>query len=270
MVCRRYTTAEFSPELHVAGSHARLRAYCREYSRKEPMPAVLILPGGGYRQCSVIEAEPVAISFLERGWQAFVLEYSVAPKAYPWQLLEAAAAMAFIRERAGDFAIDPGSAAVCGFSAGGHLAGCLMNLWSETFVTDALGGSPERFRPDAGALCYPVISAHLNQGSFESLGVSPDANPELSLHMSVSDKTPPCFIWHTADDPVVPAEGSMLMAEALRRAGRPFELHIFRHGPHAMSVCTEYSAVSADHINTHTAHWVTLCTEFFREIFTAG
>ena len=53
---------------------------------------VLILPGGGYRLTGSSEAEPVALKFLEKGFQCFVLRYSVEPVRFPAALLQLATA----------------------------------------------------------------------------------------------------------------------------------------------------------------------------------
>ena len=57
-------------------------------------PAVLVLPGGGYEHCSDRESEPVALTFLWAGYQAFVLRYSLGERsAWPRPLALAAAAL---------------------------------------------------------------------------------------------------------------------------------------------------------------------------------
>ena len=40
-------------------------------------PAVLVVPGGGYRYCSDREADPVALAYLKAGYHAFILRYSL-------------------------------------------------------------------------------------------------------------------------------------------------------------------------------------------------
>lgn len=117
-------------------------------------PAVLILPGGGYHHTSDREAEPVALRFAAAGYAAFVLHYSCAPSRFPTALREAAMAMRYIRENADAFGIDPGMVGALGFSAGGHLCGCLGTMYDTDAVSD-LGG-PELLRPDGLCLCYPV------------------------------------------------------------------------------------------------------------------
>ena len=62
-------------------------------------PAVLILPGGAYQMCSDREADPVAMQFLQAGYQPFILYYHCAdenPVPLRYQpLQDAAAAVCF-------------------------------------------------------------------------------------------------------------------------------------------------------------------------------
>ena len=53
-----------------------------EFTSTRIRPAMLVIPGGGYAMCSDREAEPIAISFLEKGYNSFVLNYSVAPVSF--------------------------------------------------------------------------------------------------------------------------------------------------------------------------------------------
>jgi len=203
----------------IALGQARLTVYARDNSSEiDPMrryPAVLILPGGGYGFCSDREAEPVALPFLAAGCTAAVLRYSVAPARHPTQLHEATAAMAYLREHAGEYHINPTRIFVCGFSAGGHLAAMLGCLWHEA-------PQGELARPTGMILCYPVISGgeYAHRSSFENLTGGDAALTEaLSLEKRVDERTAPAFIWTTADDGAVPAMNSILMAQALATQG---------------------------------------------------
>ena len=40
-------------------------------------PGILVLPGGGYSFCSDREAEPVAFEFMAKGYNVFILRYSL-------------------------------------------------------------------------------------------------------------------------------------------------------------------------------------------------
>lgn len=207
-------------------------------------PAVLILPGGGYQCRSDREGEPVAIRFLAMGCHAFILNYSVSPNRFPTALWEAAQTIADIRRQAGQWNIDPEKILVCGFSAGGHLAGCTGTFWNQPLVGEAIGQSPRQIRPDGLILCYPVVTAgeFCHAGSFHNL-LGEEQNEaqlnQVSLENQVRPDMPPVFLWHTVTDTSVPVENSLLLAGAMRRAGVNFELHIYPAGRHGLSLANE-------------------------------
>src|SRR5690554_5099502 len=107
-----------------------------DMDRHKKRPAVLICPGGAYQFTSDREAEPVAMRFAAAGFHAFVLRYRVAPSKHPKALLDVSRAMWIIRENAIQWNVDPDSIAVCGFSAGGHLAGSLGVFWQEDHIKE--------------------------------------------------------------------------------------------------------------------------------------
>ena len=113
----------------------------------EKRPAVIICPGGGYGFTSDREAEPIAMQVMAMGYQAVVLRYSVAPERYPKQLLQLGSLMKHLKENAKEYHIDSDLIFVMGFSAGGHLAASVTNLWND-----------EVTRPDFSVLIYPVIT----------------------------------------------------------------------------------------------------------------
>ena len=207
-------------------------------------PCVVICPGGGYEHLSEREDQPPAMEFLAMGCQVFVLHYSLAPDVFPRSLLELASALRLIRSRSRQFQIDPNRIAVCGFSAGGHLACSLGAFWNSPLVWDALDCSPEEVRPNAMILCYPVITSgpFCHPGSFQRLlgkdWEDPKARALLSLENQVGPHTPKTFLWHTFEDQTVPLENSLLLASALRRCQVPLEMHIYPHGRHGLSLAT--------------------------------
>ena len=64
----------------------------------------------------------MAIEYNRAGFNAAVVDYSVSPIHHPQPLLDAMAAIRFVRENAISFGSDPNKTIVLGFSAGGHLA----------------------------------------------------------------------------------------------------------------------------------------------------
>jgi len=222
--------------------------------------AVLVCPGGGYARRAPHEGAPVAARLNGAGLHAFVLQYRVAPHRHPAPLLDAARAVRLIREHASEWGVDPGRIAVCGFSAGGHVAASLGVHHGRVPPYDDLDRVP--CRPDALVLCYAVISSgrYGHQGSFDNLlgpGVPDALRAELSLERHVTVETPPTFLWHTAADAGVPVENSLLFAQALRQSGVPFELHVYPHGAHGLGLAPG---------DPHVATWIDLCCQWLQSM----
>lgn len=242
-----------------------------EISPNRKRPAVIICPGGGYAFTSDREAEPLALEFMARGYQAFILRYSVAPNMYPTALLEVAAAFAYVRNEAEKYHVLADAVSVIGFSAGGHLTASIGTLWNSPIVSETLGIPAEKVKPDALILSYPVItsSEFAHVGSFDNLAGNDTALREyLSLENRVGDHVPPTFLWHTVTDTTVPVENSLLFASALRKANVPFEMHIFPDGPHGLSLANEQTiSPLANCINEHVSVWFDLCDRWLKTMF---
>ena len=179
---------------HTLPGGAQLIGYLRDRTVEMPAfntrPAILILPGGGYAWCSKREADPVAMQFLQAGYNVFTLYYTCRSDetvpALRWQpLIDAAGAILHIRRNAEQFGTDPAKIAICGFSAGGHLAlsGAVLDIPGET----------AQQRPNAVILGYPVITAgeFAHRGSFVQLAGSEDAATTAPLSTSAA-MTPTC------------------------------------------------------------------------------
>ena len=233
---------------------------------------VLICPGGGYEFNSPREAEPVAIQFTAAGWHAAVLWYSVAPRCHPQPLLDLSRAVCIVREHAAAWQVDPHKIAVCGFSAGGHLAASLGVHWNRAYLQEIPGIQAGMNRPDALILSYPVITGgkFRHSGSFQNLlGDTPELSllEEMSLERQVGPHTPPTFLWHTVADPSVPLENSLLFVQALRKHSVPFECHIYPNGGHGLSLATAETATPDLPPDSHIAGWMPLCLEWLSELF---
>ncbi len=214
--------------------------------------AVVVCPGGGYgRLAADHEGKQVAEWLNTLGVSAFVLQYRLGPRyRHPAPLQDAQRAIRMVRARAAAWGVDPSRIGIMGFSAGGHLASTAATHFDagEASADDPVARAPSR--PDFAVLVYPVISMQdgvTHAGSRQNLlGESPDpALVELlSNERQVTPRTPPSFLFHTADDPAVPAANSILFFEALRRAGVPAELHVFAHGAHGLGLAPSDPALS--------------------------
>ena len=201
-------------------------------------PCVLVIPGGGYGcVCEKTEGSPIARKFNELGWHAVVLNYRVAPHRWPEPQLDAMRAMKLIRANAENWHIDQSQVAVCGFSAGAHLAGSLGILCDD--LDASVGDAADSFthRPDLMILCYGVLAfapwSHIGTQS-NLLGDDFAAAADFSLPERVNENTPPTFLMHTICDPVVPFGNSIEFAKAMAAHQRPCELALNYWGEHGM------------------------------------
>ena len=184
-----------------------------EYRYVTKRPAVVVIPGGGYQFCSDREADPVALSFVQAGYDAFILRYTVGEDVrWPTPLQDYEEAMAYILSKADEWKILKDKIAVIGFSAGGHLAGAAATM--------------AEHRPAAAILGYAVLREDTAQECI------PNA-PGIASHVDAD--TCPCFLFATRTDDVVPIQNSIDMMHALASSQVSFESHIYSYGPHGFS-----------------------------------
>jgi len=205
--------------------------------------AIVICPGGGYGGLAAHEGQGYAEWLANHGIAGIVLKYRLGSKGYrhPAMLNDAARAIRLTRSKATEWKIDPKRVGVMGSSAGGHLASTILTHFDAGKPDDADPVEQLSSRPDIGILCYPVITMGPNThgGSKKNL-LGDESTPELvellSNEKQVTKDTPPCFLFHTWEDKAVKVENSLAFAEALRKAGVPFDLHIYQKGSHGMGL----------------------------------
>ena len=241
-----------------------------EINEDRALPAVLIIPGGGYMMVSDREAEPIALRYLAKGFAVFILDYAVAPCKFPTALSEAAMAMLYIRDNAKSLSVDKRKVSALGFSAGGHLCGCLGNLFDHEVISDAFKGREMEVRPDAVILSYPVITSgeKAHQGSFDNLcREDNELRSKLSLEKCVKKTSSPAFIWHTFEDPAVPVKNSLLLALAYEDKGVEFSLHIFEKGGHGLSTadCAAYRTDNLPKVSTGLEKWIDMSIDWLKD-----
>jgi acetyl esterase/lipase len=207
--------------------------------------AVVICPGGGYGGLAPHEGVDYARFLNEQGIAGFVLKYRLGPAGYhhPIMLQDAARAVRTVRSRAGEWHLDPQRIGIMGSSAGGHLASTLLTHFDQGRPGDADVIEQQSSRPNIGILCYAVITMgeFTHRGSRGNLlgnKPSPELVQNLSNELQVTKETPPTFLWHTWEDNAVPVENTLQFAEALRKAGVPFDLHIYQKGQHGLGLGT--------------------------------
>jgi acetyl esterase/lipase len=235
-------------------------------SEKANGSAVLICPGGGYGVLTFdYEGTDLARWFNKNGVAGIVLKYrlpsdvimkdkSIGP------LQDAQEALRIIRRNAPAWNINPHKIGIMGFSAGGHLASTLSTHYDEKTYEPSDTTSA---RPDFSLLIYPVISFDSSFGHMGSmhnlLGENPgtDVIWHFSNELMITQKTPPAFLVHAADDDVVPVKNSIVYFEGLVKYKIPAELHVFQSGGHGFGMALNKGTESA---------WTDLCLSWMKEI----
>src|ERR1700738_3263958 len=89
--------------------------------------AVIVLPGGGYRDLMTEKEGGAEARWLSaRGVTAFVLEYRLGPRyRFPAPMQDGARAVRYVRSHAAELYVAKDRIGLWGFSAGAHLAGYL-------------------------------------------------------------------------------------------------------------------------------------------------
>ena len=223
------------------------------YGRKKD--SILVIPGGGYGcVCSAREGEPIALYFLAKGYNAYILHYSVGEKAvFPRPLIQASLAVKYIKDNAEKHCGNRERVFATGFSAGGHLCASLGTLWHMQEIYDATGMEYGYNKVKAVVPVYPVISG-LVEGThmlsfYNILGTQTPTREQLelySLERRVDERTVPMFLIHTVEDQMVSVRNSLVMAQALTDAGIPFGMRIYPHGLHGMALCNKITSAPQD------------------------
>ena len=198
--------------------------------------AVVICPGGGYSILAWdLEGTEVAQWLNGIGITALVLKYRVPrrknrPK-HEAPLQDAQRALGLTRHNAKAWGIDPKRIGILGFSAGGHLAATAMTNFQKRTYPTVDAAEQASCRPDFAILVYP---AYL---------VDNPTRTKLVPEVPVDKNTPSTIFIHAGNDPI-PADGSVQMWLALRRAGVHSALHIFPNGGHGYGLRPSEDPVS--------------------------
>ena len=214
-----------------------------ERTSVEPIPAVVVCPGGGYGGiCAVCQEGTQTAEWLRSfGVAGFALEYRLPAGRGTVPLADTQRAIRYVRANAEKYGVDPNKIGVIGFSAGGHLA--------STATTHFDAGNPDSAdpiervscRPDFSLLIYPVIllgSEYTHKASQKNLlGENPpqETIDYYSSEKQVGPETPPVFLAHAVDDTVVPIENSRAFARAMDRYSRPYVLLELPDGNHCFN-----------------------------------
>lgn len=225
---------------------------------------IIVCPGGAYYKVSdELEGFPTAGKLADAGFTAFVLHYRlphsdmmVNKEIAPIQ--DAQSAIRYVREHAKKYNIDPRRLGILGYSAGGHLVSTAGTHFNHAYI-DNPGGT--NLRPDFMILSSPVISFadSLTHKLTRKNLIGPDITPEkifdYSNELQITEQTPPTFIVHAMDDPVVKIDNSLYFAAALEQHHVPVKLFIYATGGHTYGILHDNAAVK----------WIDECIKWIKK-----
>mgnify|MGYP003361901009 CR=1 FL=1 len=264
-------------------------------------PTLIICPGGSYLFRAKKESEPVALTFLARGYNVVVLNYttyfaervdlkSTKPKTdakshYPRQLKELVQALKVLKELSAKYQLNLTRLFLLGFSAGGHLAASYAVHWNDHEYLANIGiDANDCLKLRGLLLAYPMLTGELkalilrgkkNTSIMEQL---PYLNPaiygceqptqaqkaELNLVQQVNASVPPTFLWQSLQDKVTSVEDSLAWVTKSTQLGIECESHFFGSGKHGMGLANDIAAKTSADEDAACSKWVELADLWLR------
>lgn len=290
--------------VHLAGS-AQLECYVPDaeigYRVRRRRPGIILAPGGAYLIYGTREREGVALEFLAKGYNVYILLYSLGfssrevreqhPAAldtaarYPLPVLEMMCAVHYVKEHQDELNLDADRLFLLGFSAGAHVcAACGVHWNAPEFVRQLnFVPGPDELKAAGMILGYPMLNpvperivgindpdnpdtALITEFLFGTQTPSEEQKQSVNLTGHVTPQTVPAFIWHSTDDPVVYAGDSTRFVLALQENGVDCEYHLFSGGGHGLALGTEPYAQRPADVRPDIAIWTDLAHAWMRRV----
>lgn len=198
------------------GRRRRLDVY-RRRSGVTSAPVLVYFHGGGYVSGGKHrEARLLLHRFAEWGWVCVSAGYRLRPAAsFPGHLVDAKAAIAWVREHAGHYGADPATLVVAGSSAGAHLASLVALTPNEAVLQPGF--------EDADTTVSAVVGLYGYYGRYCEAG---DESPPSTPLAYDASSAPPFFLAHGDLDSMVPAASSSALADHLRESSSNPVVHV--------------------------------------------
>lgn len=212
-----------------ADPRQKLDIWAPRHPNGTALPVVIFFYGGGWSGGSRGGYGFAGAAYASKGFVAVLPDYRLVPQVrFPSFVEDGALAVRWVRDNIARFGGDPARITLAGHSAGAYNAAMLA--LDHHFLRDA-GVDPGIVR--AAALLsgpydfYPFTDAR----SMAAFGRWPRPADTQPIHFAGKD-APPIFLAHGTADTVVKPRNSIRLAERLRAAGAPVELHLYRGASH--------------------------------------
>ena len=234
---------------YVTDGHERQKLDLYVPETGENLPLIIWIHGGAWRGGSKEHYTPM--EYLKSGYAGASLNYRLSQHAiFPAQIEDVKAAVRWLRANAETYRLDPNRFAAWGSSAGGHLVAMLgtagdvkeFEVGENLEVSSRVQAVVDYFGPTD----FLQMDTHrLPDGLVHDAPDSPESQlvgGAIQEHQDrvaranpvtyVSKDAPPFLIVHGNKDPLVPYQQSVLLNDALKKAGVPVTFYKVEGGGH--------------------------------------
>ncbi len=215
----------------------------RERAGDGPLPVIAYVHGGGWSMGSKVMARTQMFPLVASGAYAAVsIGYRLSWEApWPAQIHDVKAGIRWIRAHAKDYGLDASRICAFGPSAGGHLV-AMLGVGNGVASLEGTVGEHTDQSSDVQCTVDFFGPADLRDAdgspSMEALllGGDPAGRPALAANASpvthIDAQDVPFLIVHGTEDPLVSYQHSVLLADALAKAGVPVVFQTIEGGAH--------------------------------------
>ena len=200
---------------------------------------MIVLPGGGFCELASYEGDPIAVHFMAKGFNAFVLRYTIGqPQSFfPRPLTDVSAAIVHVRKNAEKYCIDPDGIFVEGTSAGGYLQARSVPCGTAISQKAPPIWSTARTAPNGVILliCRDLDGGGIRNPCMNNLVTDEYGEEAVSIERHVDEKSVPAFIWHSFLDGCVDPRNAP-RPRRLICEGRSVQLHLYSDGAHGIGL----------------------------------
>jgi acetyl esterase/lipase len=203
----------------------------RPAQRSKPLPCIVVIHGGGWRQGNYEVHVQQIFDFAKHGYVSATVQYRLAPAGrWPAQIEDVKCAVRYLRANAEKHGIDKDRFGAIGFSAGAHLS-MLLGTMDKKDGLEGSGGNPDQSSKVQAVVSY-FGPTDLAQKDFPSivngmihdfLGGTSDEKAEVFKAASpvthIDKDDAPILHFQGTKDVLVPYNQAYLLADAMTKAG---------------------------------------------------
>ncbi|MYE45387.1 MAG: alpha/beta hydrolase [Chloroflexi bacterium] len=207
-----------------------------------PQPGILLVHGGSWHGGEPAMMRGYGILMARHGYPCVVGEYRLTGEAkWPAQLDDVLAAVAWMRDEAGELGIDPDRLVLWGQSAGSHMS--LLAAARPVGEANPIAASVNY---------YPITSLEPALGTAWEHAQQLPEDPATADWAAMSPLThvgagfPPTLLLHGSADAMVALGQSQRLYEELTASGVPVDLTVFADEPHGFDLKRAFALHSVE------------------------